>query len=685
MQSNALIASGRNKVWPSMLWTYILGGSVYQIVFSPNDQTVAACSGDNSITIFDAKTGVLEMRLRGHTAGVCTISFSPDGKRLASGSADESVIIWDSQSGEIVGKPLTGHSDTVTSVAYSPDGRFIASRSQDGEIRIWDAQSRAAVRVMVGCRGWGRLAYSHDGTKIACCGEEGIVVRDAVNGELLNKLSDIGYVDSVTYSQDGKYLASGGPDEEVHVRDATNLALVAKLKGHRSYVYSVIFTSDGTTLLSASNEGKMICWKISSFQMNGAALQESSLQSAACSSDYQLYASGSVDGSMRIWAASSHFNIGPSSESVNNRLKQVTCSPGGNAIASASSSGEICIHSFHSGCLLRVLRGHTNEVITVAFSPDGTLLASGSSDCTLRIWDVETGSELRRFNGHTGLISSVGFLPDGKQIFSSSLDRKIRLWNIGDEATGGELIHSHTSEIWSMRTSQNGGLLAFGDEDGRIQFVRISTRDMKKLQFEPRTRVRALDFSPDETHLASGSEDFIIRLWYLETKAIVRVFESYTSFVLSISFSRDGQRLLSSGGSGDSTIRQWNVDSGEEIRRLKGHTNAVCHSIYSDDEKHIISCSDDGTVRIWNADVEEVLIPEIDENLYSLKLEEGWIKSKTGELILWVPSEYRNGLKDMCERCISADAPGHPVRLDWSKLVGGKKWTGVLISGNKET
>lgn len=83
--------------------------------------------------------------------------------------------------------------------------------------------------------------------------------------------------------------------------------------------------------------------------------------------------------------------------------------------------------------------------------------------------------------------------------------------------------------------------------------------------------------------------------------------------------------------------------------------------------------------------MENVYIKVADESLSSLELEEGWIKSKSGELLLWVASEYRNGLKDMCKRCIPADAPGHPVMLDWSKLVGGKKWMDVKSYGNKKT
>lgn len=320
----------------------------------------------------------------------------------------------------------------------------------------------------------------------------------------------------------------------------------------------------------------------------------------------------------------------------------------------------------------------------MVYSPDGTLLASGSDDCTVRIWDAETGSELRKFEGHIELVRNVVFLPDGKQILSSSYDGTVRRWNIDDEATGGEILHSQTSAMLCMCTSQNGRLLAFGDRDGRIRFGDISTWEMKELRIGPNSRTRSLAFSPDDSYLASCLVDYtvntaIIVLWRLETQTEARTFNGHNEPVLSISFLQDGLQLLSS--SGDGTIRQWHVDTGEEIRQLKGHTSLVSNAVYSANEDRIISCSADGTIRTWNADVEEkAYIPEIDEKLYTLELDEGWIKSKTGELLLWVPSEYRNGFKDMCEMCIPADSPGHPVRLDWTKLMGGENWTDVLIS-----
>lgn len=78
------------------------------------------------------------------------------------------------------------------------------------------------------CNEIGHLAYSHDGTKIACCGEEGIIVRDAESGELLNEISEIGHIHvyDITYSRDGRFLVSGDKVFAVRVWDEVQALLL---------------------------------------------------------------------------------------------------------------------------------------------------------------------------------------------------------------------------------------------------------------------------------------------------------------------------------------------------------------------------------------------------------------------------------------------------------------------------
>ncbi|KIO01524.1 hypothetical protein M404DRAFT_149834, partial [Pisolithus tinctorius Marx 270] len=83
----------------------------------------------------------VQLALQGHTGFVTSVAFSPDGNRIVTGSEDNTVRVWDAKSGDQIGNPLEGHTWGVTSVAFSPDGNRIVSGSQDNTVRVWDAKS----------------------------------------------------------------------------------------------------------------------------------------------------------------------------------------------------------------------------------------------------------------------------------------------------------------------------------------------------------------------------------------------------------------------------------------------------------------------------------------------------------------------------------------------------------------
>ena len=76
----------------------------------------------------------------GHKDGVLTVCFSSDGTTLASGSDDNSIRLWDVKTGEYKAK-LDGHNNAIFIVCFSPDGTTLASCSRDNSIRLWDLKT----------------------------------------------------------------------------------------------------------------------------------------------------------------------------------------------------------------------------------------------------------------------------------------------------------------------------------------------------------------------------------------------------------------------------------------------------------------------------------------------------------------------------------------------------------------
>jgi len=93
-------------------------------------------SGDNSVKVWNANTGLELLELTGHSGGVWSVAVFPNGSRIVSGSHDKSVKIWDANTGLELFE-LTGHSGFVYGVAVFSDCSRIVSGSDDKSVKVW--------------------------------------------------------------------------------------------------------------------------------------------------------------------------------------------------------------------------------------------------------------------------------------------------------------------------------------------------------------------------------------------------------------------------------------------------------------------------------------------------------------------------------------------------------------------
>ncbi|PIG95486.1 hypothetical protein CSQ79_00255 [Gloeocapsopsis sp. IPPAS B-1203] len=406
---------------------------------------------------------------------------------------------------------------------------------------------------------------------------------------------------SVAFSPDGKLLATGDVNHEIHVWQVADGKILTSCKVDAGWLWCVAFSPNGRWLASGAN-CTVNLWDVQTGEcIKSFPGYTDRVFSVAFSPDGHFLASGSEDRLVRVWDVKTgellHTFAGHTDEvrSVAFAPQHYAHSRQGMLLASGSFDGTVRVWNLNTGELQIV--EHQQKVWCVAFSPDGRIIASGSSDRTIKLWDIRTRTNIKTLTGHSQQIRTVAFSRDGQTLASGSDDQSVRLWNYH---TGEVLrvLKGHTSWISAVVFSPNTYLLASSSEDRSVRLWDSRTNFCLKTLQGHSNGVWCVAFSPDGTQLASGTQDRLIRFWDTTTGKQLTSLQGHTGWIWSVAFHPDGNILAS--GSEDRTIRLWDTQTRQHLATLKGHADAVFAVIFSPDGKTLFSGSLDGTIKIWN-------------------------------------------------------------------------------------
>lgn len=571
-----------------------------------------------------------EQTLQGHSDYVLSVAFSPDGKKLATGSLDNTIKIWDLKTGGVI-QTLTGHTEYVKQVIFSPDGKQIASCSFDYTAKVWSWESGQVFQNFKHNNPVSSVAFSPDGTKLATS-RGAAYIWDINTGRLLRTivskktlLSEVYGVSCVAFSPDGTMLVTGntiGNDRyALKIWDVNTGKFLFAWKAHKDKVTSVAFSPDGTKVASGSHDTTAKVWDLKTrkniFTLEG---HQGFVKEVCFSPDGQRLVTGSDDYTAKVWdmktgkvvlALSNHlYRVIVQTGRTDGFAINYNCvafSPDGTKLATGAYDNAAKVWDLNIEKGIRILKGHSGSINEVSFSPDGSILATASEDKTVKTWDLNTGKEILTLQGHSKSVTSLDFSSDGMSLATGSVDKTAKIWDLG-KAGNSRTLTGHTDEVTCIAFSPDGKRIASGAY-GMIKIYDLNGNDTITLNWRGQS-ITDIAFSPDGTRLAISSRNGVVKIFDLGSQKELLTIRDSTHSVQRLAFHPDGKKIATTGNSyystQISTVKIWNVDTGKEIRTINNYPRSYHCVSFSPDGRWIVAGSSE-IVRIWDMAGKEVL------------------------------------------------------------------------------
>jgi WD40 repeat protein len=410
------------------------GGSDTATV-SPDGRFAALDGGDGSLRLLDLRTGRLRAATAQRTGAVSAVRFTPDSRTLLTGGSDGVLTVWNVRSAARV-ETLAGHTGAIEQIAVAPDGQTAYTAGHDGLAIAWDLSGRRRFAQTVQLRPPGGVlsgAVSAAGGRLAVGDQDGYV--DIYDARSLREITRIRIdprrpVVAVAISRDGHTIAAA--TDEPNVRFADVRTSMARGPPHR-FVHAatplaLTFSADGRWLASGGRDHALVVWNVRRQQIANERYSSGIIADIAISADGRQLAATvrHEDGSRAI----TRLSVPGLGDRKTIAGRWAAYSPDGHSLYYDDDADRVWPLDPRTWRSAGVPWGIASGADDAVLSPDGRTLATVAADGTTRLIDLHSGRQIGPGLAGSGRPAVAVFLAGADRLLTLSPDGRGKLWDL---------------------------------------------------------------------------------------------------------------------------------------------------------------------------------------------------------------------------------------------------------------
>ncbi|KAG2338323.1 hypothetical protein BDR05DRAFT_705075 [Suillus weaverae] len=280
-------------------------GHIRALAVFPDKRRMITGSKDNTLRLWDLKTGVLLKKMEGHRSSVWGLAVSQDGQFIASGGFSGEVIVWHGETGESLTRPIKAHSNWI-SLDFSP-GPVLATGSYDNTTKLWNTKTWQLQGNPIECGGYVYcVRYSPSGEFLAIATRDKIQIYKADTRERVASFkAHTKFNCSLAWTPNGTRLLTGGDNSDPTIREWNALTwqqVSDPWTGHSEYINAIAVNPAGTLVASASQDNHVHLWRLSDRRIVSIFKHSSAPLCVTFSVDGKHILSGGGDKMISHWA-----------------------------------------------------------------------------------------------------------------------------------------------------------------------------------------------------------------------------------------------------------------------------------------------------------------------------------------------------------------------------------------------